>query len=257
MQANTKTIATMGLFEVMGYQKIIDNNQIIDVTKIISETLMKLPEKTYKSMLPLPKEIASFSQGRLKKMQTLIFSDTILLVFPFDPELDLFARATEYLLFFIYTAYFLRTAFDSGLPLRGAIDSGEYVIARSDMGSCFAGQPIIEAYRLSTKLQFSGCVLTNHFYSQLKTDLKQDEALRKENLKLFLSYLVPLKKNEEERMGVINWLCPFGDWTIPDDLRQYVIRAFHRHSKDVPRNVIPKIENTEIMLRYFKDKFRE
>jgi hypothetical protein len=60
--------------------------------------------------------------------------------------------------FILYVAFLHRKTFDEGLPIREAIDVGEFSI--NNAGNLFTGKPIIEAYRLSGKIDFSGCALT-------------------------------------------------------------------------------------------------
>jgi hypothetical protein len=56
---------------------------------------------------------------------------------------------------------------------------------------------------------------------------------------------------------LINWLCPLSSWEIPPDLRQYVAEKFYAHNKDIPREALPKLENTEMTLRHFLSKREE
>jgi len=95
----------------------------------------------------------------------------------------------------------------------------------------------------------SGCVVTKEAETEVRNYLGQDVD------DYFFSYLVPLKNNENKRCLALKWLYPIADWgEPPKDIRQYIVDKFHAHNKDVPREVFPKIDNTEMILRYSEYK---
>lgn len=68
---------------------------------------------------------------------------------------------------------------------------------------------------------------------------------------MLFPYLAPIAGDSAKRMFLLRTLIPDDDaFSIPSDIRQYVVAAFHAHNKDVPRSVLPKLENTEIILRH-------
>ena len=154
------------------------------------------------------------------------------------------AEILYWTIFSIYIAFLLKTAFEKGLPLRGAIDYGQFFLR----GKNFAGKPIVNCYRLSHELQFSGCAFT-------ETSSKLFDGIRKssgefKNLAdgIVVKYLAPLKNDEEKKLSVINWIWAFDDdKKIKKDVRQFVTTAFRAHNKDLSLKVLPKFENTEMM----------
>lgn len=246
----------VGVFDVLGYQNIIESNEIEDVSKIVLEILTNLPNIVIDTLTHLisSEDSRSFFSKEKENLKPLIISDTILLSISIDPNASPENKVSSWVIFLLYSAMLLRSAFDKGLPLRGAIDSGDFF--RHD--NCFAGKPMVSAYNLANQLQFSGCVLTPKVEEEFKKDLKQaDKGLRNAIQYLCFPYLAPQKNNEEKKLLLVNWLKPLDDWKeLPDDIRQYVVLAFHDHNKDVSKKDIPKLEHTEIILRYSLNRNR-
>ncbi|WP_295103780.1 hypothetical protein [uncultured Candidatus Kuenenia sp.] len=236
----------VGVFDILGYQNIIDNNEIEDVSKIVLEILTKLPSAAKDTLTRLisDEESRNFFIKEKENLKSLIISDTILLSLSVDPKALHGNKMSNWAIFLLHAAMLLRLAFDKGLPLRGSIDSGNFFI----LDNCFAGKPIVNAYRLANQLQFSGCALTPKVEKEFKNDLnRSQDAIRC----LFFPYLLPLKNNEEMKLSLVNWLNPFDSWKeVPDDICQYVVKAFHAHNKDVSQKDIQKLINTEIIMRY-------
>ena len=77
----------VGIFDILGYQYIIDNNQINYVANLISNTLLDLPGKVGDKFLSVfkNKEITDFYSEVIKRaLKWHIFSDTILLAYSGD-----------------------------------------------------------------------------------------------------------------------------------------------------------------------------
>jgi len=77
---------------------------------------------------------------------------------------------------------------------------------------------------------------------------------------LIFQYLAPLSDNKDERLYLVDWFFDEdadedkGEDKYKDkrnqDIRQFIVTAFHAHNKDILRKVLPVIENTEIIIRY-------
>lgn len=251
MENDSQKEGLVGIFDILGYQYIIDTDKINDAADLISNTLLTLPQNKADELRAYFKDGREADYYYLTKenLKWRIFSDTILLSFTFTLKEHPDFASMDYKFFLHYVSLLLRSAFDAGLPLRGAIDYGKFYIKEN----CFAGKPIINSYRLSQKLQLSGCAMTKELQEFL-TDIESAEALKQVEFPFVLPYLVPLKENIPEKLRLINWLCPLPDWKITCDLRQYVAEKFYAHNKDIPREALPKLENTEMTLRYFLSK---
>jgi hypothetical protein len=242
----------VGFFDIMGYKNIIRNNQIQDVAIIISEIIDKLPDLAKNRFA---KYLFEDDPARRKIIETksLIISDSILLFMRLPVNSNLFTRLFLLLAFIGQGSFLLRSSFDKGLPLRAAISSGEYFIH----GNCFAGKSIIDSYELAHDLEFSGCVLTKNLeneYKKMLDDIRDHKDIPEfvfEGFNGSISpYLAPLKEHNEKLL-LIDWLSTFEEWgEYPGDMHDYVMQAFQSYKRDIPEDVIPKIENTETILKY-------
>jgi len=146
----------VAFFDIMGYQNIIDNNDIGPVTQIISGTLKKLPSQVEHSVKLLYEgEMRTYAEAEIfSHIETRLISDCLLISGPIadgHPRRMMFCWA-----FILYVRQLCYNMFRSGLPVRGAVDCGTFYLD----GTCFAGKPIINCYRLAAQLNLSGVVLT-------------------------------------------------------------------------------------------------
>src|ERR1035438_2507138 len=104
----------IGFFDVLGYQTLIDRDQIEDVTILIDQKLLRVKENildAYKAKIgePLPQFVSD-------SIKCIVFSDTIILRAAFPSESQLVSQFTVFLAF---SAHLQKIMFDDGLPLRG------------------------------------------------------------------------------------------------------------------------------------------
>lgn len=237
----------VGFFDILGYQQIIDNNDIAIAARLISTAIISLPGKV-KSVLT-----GRFSAGNrsaiesdLSAIECRVISDSIVATCPQTGKTPAEIHWNN-ILFVTYCAQLLRSSFDAGLPLRGAIDYGEYYLDKD----CFAGQPIIDAYRLSCRLPFSGAVATPKCAKLIDESTESGKPI----LDRFVSALlfpmtVELKNMGSQKLYLLNWISPFSDWgTPPNDIRTFVYTSFHAHNKDIGDSARYKAELTELTIR--------
>jgi len=254
----------VGYFDILGYTQIMLNNNIHKTAQFVSDTLMNIPREMIASLrLPYmevrPLEVAPESSERedwsqiLDKVSWIIFSDSILVSLPFDPTLPEHDLVQYYLAFSIVCASLMNRCFTAGFPLRGAIAVGEFFIE----DRCFAGRPIINAYYATQQLEFAGCVLdeeANSLISEWRKHLvkKGERNLLNKLDQTTILYLVPLKKNVDERQRTINWvsLDTPGFSPISGEIRELTTRAFLMHNKIAVPSVQGKINNTEMFIRH-------
>jgi hypothetical protein len=245
----------VAFFDILGYQDIINNNLIDDVAKIISEIILGLPRDAKKIMLErfpdVEKEIndkdvqmRNAIAAFYSKINARIISDSIIIAMEVPQNTGERKEGEigfHYFMFLCYVADLFFKSFDKGLPLRGAIDYGEFFLNQQ----CFAGKPLVECYGLSNDLELAGCVITQNtenYFNELPLPGKLGV-----KCKALKNYLVPFK-NEEKRMAVIDWSHNIVNQQ-KKDIRQYIVNQFKSHNKDISEKVMRKLNNTEIMLR--------
>ncbi|MCD6401461.1 MAG: hypothetical protein J7L73_05970 [Anaerolineales bacterium] len=254
----------VALFDILGYKQIMLNNDIHKTAQLVSDTLINIPTNIIKNVKTAENmsETDQFEtnqttidswQKTLSKINWLIFSDSILISLPFEPQAPPPQILQHYAAFVTVCATLLNKTFSAGLPLRGAISVGEFFIEEK----CFAGKPIISAYRTAQELEFSGCILAedaNNLVSQLRK-----EVIKKgyENMLTMLDqttilYLVPRKDAPSKRNRTINWVAlDLEDFPkIEGNIRDFVTTAFLMHNKIALPVVQAKIINTEMFVRH-------
>jgi len=239
----------VAFFDILGYQQILKNNDIEKAATIINDFIIGVPSLIEQQIKEI---IEPFTKAETKKrlidisqkLKCLVLSDSIILRLPCNPSDTI--CIDEIMLFFLSCSILMRTMFEQGLPLRGAISFGDYYVNET----CLAGKPIVDAYALTTSQDWSGCIL----------DIKAEEAYMHPfaNIKpnalheiLALKYSVPFKIGDKQ-YKVINWACLNNRFIpkISGDIREFVTNAFLQHNKDVSGNVFAKINNTEIFIRH-------
>jgi hypothetical protein len=246
----------VGFFDILGYQNIVDNNTIEEVSEIITGLLLKLPDIVRSNMKEsFSEKIRPGMEARLGELRATLISDSILLVFPVDRKKNIWEKILSFALFKSYVERLIGAMFREGLPMRGAVDFGDYFVADRS----FAGKPIIDCYRLGQSLDFSGCVITKRCATLMdllvKEAREEDRAFASVKPGYFgYDYLCPVRDQKWESYRLIDWSLYTGDEI--HDVRESVFTAFKDHNKDIGLGVARKMENTEMMLRFFKRKWK-
>lgn len=242
----------VGFFDILGYQNIINNNEIEKIADIISGVILNLPQKVQSTQTGIFERLADKNNNKsdnkfiheiINQIDFLIISDSILITLPIEDNNYDRQGAYYWMVFLMYSCLLLEESFNSGLPLRGAIDFGQYYKKEN----CIAGKTIINGYILSNQLEFSGCILCENASKQINN--YNDSSLYDMLSPFIVQYLVPLKNNIEKKSHLLNWVAPRTKQELFDP-KQYTIEAFHDHNKDIPINTFQKVNNTENIIRY-------
>lgn len=235
----------VGFFDILGYQNIVDNNEINTVSQIVSETLLKMPETAKKKLSEMLSQSSAMrdhvdvaNEIIDKYIKIRLISDSILISVDVEHDGSNTEKAVL-LVFVVYSSVFVAEMFDVGLPVRGGIDYGEYYLDNL----CFAGKPIINSYRMAEGLDLSAVVLSDYAaeHVQGKVDAKSWDSL-------FIKYLIPFKEGER-LMYILNWYGWGLRYKKKEDISQMVYESFSGHNKDIGNKVHKKLINTEMSIR--------
>jgi hypothetical protein len=242
----------IGYFDILGYQAFLENNSPEVAAERVLGTLLKLDQDTPSKLL---ESMAPFYEGNdratldiyLKDIKWLVFSDTVLMTMVTD-EIPDDKIEIRWLVFLLQCSYLWRKMFDFGLPLRGAITRGSFVV----QGTCFAGKSIVNAYKSASSLNFAGAVITQELSDWSKKIIGQAS-----HAALFHQpYLVPRKGKASCMEEILNVAATYPHERKWDgDIRQLVHECFWKHEKNIGEDVSDKIENTEKLLRFLKMKY--
>jgi len=137
------------LFDILGFKEIIKNNDLEYLGNIIGNLLDTLDSNAV--------TIAGQDTNQelsLGKTNSIVFSDTIIL---YEDMRQMIDGTIPYFgpSIIAKSSILLRLAFESGIPLRGAISYGDYLISKN----YFLGKPIVDAYSAERNCNWSGAIL--------------------------------------------------------------------------------------------------
>jgi hypothetical protein len=240
-----KKIGLVAFFDILGYQNFLEKNEPEIAAEKITEFIKKLKAFQGEKYLSFfGEEVKSVGEPIVRNIVYLVISDAILLTLEADKS-NLHDYAYNQFFFLGYCSRLFKELFIYGLPVRGAIEYGEYVLVENLM---FAGRPIVRAYQSAMDLDLSACQISDSV-GDLPSRFKNS---------VYVNYNTPLRTGEEKEFKL---LTPFSladnekdQFTLKriTDLKQFIIRSFSAHGKMINKKVQNKTLNTEFFLRYCK-----
>jgi len=251
----------IGLYDILGYKNFLNNNSfdtavkdIDNVLKTIANSDKYITKKVFDIFMRSHNANEILVKKLLRQMKWFVFSDTIIQVSTFKKDERPGNKYNKWLVFLIASLVLNRYMFKSGLPLRGAITTGNFLFRKL----CFAGKPIIEAHELANSLDLSACVIIEEAYNEVATLIN---STKYENVKklfnaLIIEYRIPKnnkstnKDNQNQKsLFTLNLLVPkalkLGIIKKDIDLYKYVLNKFEMHNKRVNEKEVRKVENTK------------
>ena len=241
-EAKTKN-GLIGFFDILGYQSFLENNDAETAASEVLHTINSIDTKVSSGLIASVKEPGEELKEVVDSIQWLVFSDTILMAMEWDE-----ASTHKWAVFTAAALELCRQMFDFGLPLRGAIKNGKYLVSKS----CFAGRAIVDAYHAETTLNLAGCTIDERIIEIVKGRLSPELIET-----VAVGYMAPLTDGQYKKMFLLNYLLPHGDLPKPNavDIPQMVLNSFWAHRKDITESAEIKARNTERFLRFLAHRF--
>lgn len=257
----------IGVYDILGYKDFLNNNSfdtaikdIDKVLKTIANSDEYIKNKVFDIFMKSPNANEMLIKKLLRQMKWFIFSDTIIQVSTFKKDERPGSKYNKWLTFLIASLTLNYRMLKFGLPLRGAIATGNFLFRKL----CFAGKPIIEAYELANSLDLSACVITEEAYNEVATLVNSSGYEKTKELfnALLIEYQIPKKKKDEgakiinqnkESLFTLNLVVPQAPRMsiIMKDID--VLKIFERHNKRVTEKEISKVENTKKLFEHLVD----
>jgi len=241
----------IAFLDILGYANFLENNEPEEAAKVILNILLTAPDKMRALNVKIYNEdieIKTHVEEQLKRFKWLIFSDSILVAFPYTRTATDDTKAHEWMYFLLFISTLYRHLFDNGLPIRGAVTFGNFFIK----GQCFAGRTIINAYKMASTLDLAAIALDKQASDELLGLMKKSNM--NTAMECVTEYAIPLKDGTSPKRLVVIPSFPLMPTLTVDDLRQVVAESFWKHKKDLTPSVMTKLNNTEMFFRYFKMK---
>jgi hypothetical protein len=147
----------VGYFDILGYQSFLENNEEEDAARLVLTVLNGIPGKIHEDLLKTLKndtrdganpEKDGYLADIAKSLHHLFISDSIFLTMPCkEVTLD------HWFTFHFFAILLCFDMFMQGLPVRGAILFGKYMLG----GTSLAGKTIVDVYRLANSLDLAAC----------------------------------------------------------------------------------------------------
>ena len=230
----------IAVFDVLGFKSFCANNTdqkvAEEVLKYIDFIPEGMPELLARSLSRGQEKAYGHAKALLSNIKWLVFSDTIVVALP-DAD-----NAPKQLLheYIAACAILNRVLFERGLPVRGAMHLGDFVIGNR----CIAGKVVVEALDQLHQLEAACTVISNDVWFRLQDKLNPDEIMDSLLLGLLPRCSVPCK-DEVKVLTTLNWFnVSIGTTSDPEDTYNFVMTQFLAHGKQLDAAAHAKARNT-------------
>ena len=242
--------STVGFFDILGYSSFLENNEPEVAAKIIFGILHTARDRARKWQ----KDYFGEPHERVSKMwdtiQWSVISDSIVISMDIN-QFNGIKRQFCYFSFLSISIYLYRDLLAKGLAIRGAISYGKFI----NQNNCFAGRPIINAYKDSCNLELACIAIETEVWNQISELKEGAEKIFRDIMcnKFLCEYLTPCKSGYTKRKLLTPSLPEMEKLEIPD-LKQFLASSFWAHKKDLSPEAIVKLDNTERYIRFWLAK---
>lgn len=245
----------VALFDILGFRGFLKENKASVIAEQVLSLISDIPNAMEQQAQFMAPDCQPFKE-LLADLKWLVFSDTILSYINLPPAVSREAQFTRLFWFLSSCLNLNRQMFEIGLPLRGAIDTGSFMIK----GACFAGEPIVNAYDLGRDIDAAVSILSDDAYNKLfsYSDTKGFKNAAPFFPSMLIDYPVPTKSGRNVTSHVLNLFSiriKGVSGFVDQDIKQYVLHSFWSHNKPLPEDAKRKADNTEMIFRYFDHKF--
>ena len=256
-----KTTGFFGLFDILGYSKL---NEINDL-----DTLIDI----------FNRNIITIDQFSFSEVKTILFSDTIILYEEKSAIEKINQGYIDPYQFMFKACTLLRLAFEGGVPLRGAVSYGEYYIH----DRAFLGKPVIEAHNFESDQNWSGAALCKsaekEYLMRLQRQSQKMPLIKSDAINPIIpynfvstnclyKYPIPCKKSNVESFALCwddSLLFMFGlkkqlpsidrlNFDNKSKVYKIIREKFKAHDKPLGKTVAPMIKNTAEFIINTKDR---
>jgi hypothetical protein len=249
MEKETTKEGLVGFFDILGYQNLLERNEPEKIAEEVLPILTNIGEKIASEMKELLSNVIekdlhkNYFHRIIENLHWLVFSDTVLLTLPIEEENHILVKYI-WLIFILAVISIQGELFVAGLPPRGVIDYGKFFIK----DTCFAGRPIVNAYKLCSQIELSACIFSEYAAEKIR---KMEDW---ENFfdSFIVEYLIPTKKGEKHLLTVMAHTYDKDSPAIHNE----VMRAFWKNSKDISLDARQKAQNTEQWLEFLEYRLK-
>ena len=254
-----------GIFDVLGFTGFCEHCDFQSaeaVLKTIDNFEKEIPETVVEALDTTNSEARDKKEMLKERLRWLTFSDTVFVALPYNLSDHRDELKFNLIFFTAVTAYINRRMFEIGLPMRGAIHTGDIIISER----CYAGKAIVDAHNFGKKFQAAATFVSEQadalifnafpekegFYSWFSNSIIECEVSTGTKLvsKLLLG-------SESEKVKTLCWfnseIGSIKRFAIPLDLNRFITEKFTAHGKKLSgEKEKMKVVNTENLFKAWK-----
>lgn len=225
--------------DILGFKDFINNNDHNQVELIFS---------ALNNILIDTANGKNSDDSGVYNIESLFISDSIIL----------WTRNTDFESFenlVVVTNWILGISMGLGLPMRGAMASGEISVYSNDNNTTIFGKPLTEAYLMEIRQQWSGCIIMDSCFEALYNAPAKHKRNKEQITKYFSKdismYKVPLKDGVIREYNVLNWIPDIPDQQFDETKLKEVFSWYNKKSDDWKVETI--VQNTIEFYRKFRN----
>jgi hypothetical protein len=235
----------VAVFDVLGFKSFCQHNTDQRVAEEVLTTIDLVPE----GMLGILSHTLSRGKNTEKLHELissiiwLVFSDTILATLPQSEE----ARLDMEVIYFGACAILNRLMFDRGLPLRGSVQLGEFLLGNR----CVSGRIIVEALDQVNDLETACTVISNDVWTYVHHRFHDNKEWAPFILGMLPRHSIRCKSGIKT-FTTLNWFnVGIGNTPDPPDMDKYVMDSFLAHGKQLSASAFKKARDTVVLFEKF------
>lgn len=237
----------IAVFDVLGFKSFCQHNTDQKVAEEVLTTIDMVPEGMVEHLSLTLGQGKNPEKARelVSNIIWLVFSDTVLVTLPQAED----ASPDLVVIFFLGCAIFNRLMFDRGLPIRGSVHLGDFLLGNR----CVAGRVVVEALDQVHELEAACTVISNDTWAHIHDRFHNDKKWSPFLLGMFPRN--PIRCKSGTRMlATLNWFrVRIGNMPEPPDLKKYVMDSFLAHGKQLNASAFAKARDTaELFDKFLK-----
>jgi hypothetical protein len=235
----------LAAFDVLGFKSFCLNNTDEEAADSVLRIIDLVPEAMpgfLCHLLARSDKAQDAARKYISRIRWSVFSDTIVAAMQVDDK----TTNNDVTIYLSACSFLNRIMFERGLPLRGAICYGSFVMRNR----CIAGRTLVESLDKANGLEAACTVLSDEVWASLEDRFAEKTVMNGIMRDIVRRRRVPIKKPGTVNMSVLNWLCcnATGGSNLTGSLDE-VLNAFLAHGKEVNESVMVKVRNTAELFR--------
>ena len=235
----------IAVFDVLGFRSFCENNSDPNITEEVLKNIDLVPEGMAGLLSTAFGANGNPEAARklVLKIEWLVFSDTILAILP-NAEMASRDMLTAYL---VACATLNRVMFDRGLPIRGSVHLGDFLLGNRSI----AGRVLVQALDQVRELEAACTAISCEVWVMLQERFQGDDTLSSIFMGMLPRYPIRCKSGVRT-IAALNWFnVRIGDTPNPQDMQKYVMDCFLDHGKQLDASAFAKARDTVELFNKF------